>query len=339
MYDKMKIALLFSFVLSAFAIKNLTIWQNLQQSSNSTLFFSILNSTALDHVKSILNSTSLNSTLFVPLDSYVIGGPLGGCNFLAADSAQNKTLNATLTDFIQYQIANGTYLPTPSSGVTVIPSYLSNSALVNLEPSSTFDGAQVVVLNEYANRNSSSVSDGLIPAAKVISVGECSNGAIVYVNRPLAIPRNLDLSLKQNGLYEFRTLLKQQNILNAANSTSAITVFALSNSTSPVEGQIQANSYIVNGTYYDFNSQNTTLTSWNGTSLEISALGNNRIAVNGTLVMRPQILLSNGVMYVLDAAGEENMIKEDDQSSWYDGDDDWWWWHRRHHRRYRWNSN
>jgi uncharacterized surface protein with fasciclin (FAS1) repeats len=107
----------------------------------------------------------------------------------------------------------------------------------------------------------------------------------------------LDDALSQNALFGFQRALLEQENLKMANSTAGITVFA------PMRfgafDQMDTASFMVNSTVYF--PQNGTLTSMSGAQLVISTSERDgSTLVNGTRIVKQDILIANGVLHVLE---------------------------------------
>jgi hypothetical protein len=311
---KMKGFLLF--LASALAAKNATtsnstIWEVLtgKSNENSSLFASLLNSTRFAPViKQQLNNTGSNATLFVPLDSFFVNGEQRDSSF-DDEYAPIAPLNATVSDWLRYHIAtNGTINfstagnATNSSGYSsnssaVMRTLLKNSTLVNL-PGGNSTGQVILAEQQLPTGNNTFIYDGQWPPACVANRTIASNGQIVYLDRALRIPRNLDDALSQNALFGFQRALLEQGKLKMANSTAGITVFA------PMRfgafDQMDASSFLVNSTTVYF-PKNGTLTSMSGSELVISTSERDgSTLVNGTRIVKQDILIANGVLHVLE---------------------------------------
>lgn len=297
-----------------------TIWKTITAKSNgnSSLFYSLLNSTRFAPlVQKQLNNTNSTATLFVPLDSYFINGEQHDSSF-DDDYAPIAPLNATASDWIRYQIAtNSTINFSPSANGNssqIMHTLLKNSSLVNLAGN---NGTGQVVLSEQAHTgNTTLIYDGQWPPACISNYTNTSNGQIVFLDRALRIPRNLDDALSQNALFGFQRALLEQGKMQMANSTAGVTVFA------PMRfgsfDQVDTASFLVNSTVYF--PENGTLTSMSGAPLTITTSPQDgSIMVNGTRIVKKDILLANGVMHVLEAGkvgcgpAEEHSVAEEEE--------------------------
>jgi len=255
---------------------------------------------------SVLGSLSNSSTN----DNFTLFAPSNEAFNAAGIDSNNKSAGLEL---LWYHI-----LPI-SVNTTVMPqlgfphTLLLNSSYVNLPN----NACQVVQLEK--NSSGVAVNDAKVTTADVNS----SNGVIHIIDKVLTIPTSFSSTVRKNpNLSTFLSYFDQYNMTPTVDNIRGVTLFAPTNNAfdqMQATGNVSVSNlqslllyHIVNGTTAYSNSlQNgEAITTANGTKVTISAPNNETIRVNNALVTTPNVLLSNGVLHVIDSVLQPNATNE-----------------------------
>ncbi|KAH7198433.1 FAS1 domain-containing protein [Fusarium flagelliforme] len=212
-----------------------------------------------------------------------------------------------VTDLLQYHILNGTYYAsniTEMDMAAFVPTLLTNSTYSNVT-----GGQRVEVM---AENDTVSFYSGFRAQSNVTKADLNFTGGVIHIiNRVLTIPKNISDTAIAANLSAAAGALTESKLLPNLTSARNITVFVPSNGAFANIGSILANAsesdlqdilkyHVVNNTLgYSSTLENGTLTTSDGEDLNI-AIYNGTVYVNEAKVIVPDVLISNGVLHVID---------------------------------------
>ena len=212
-----------------------------------------------------------------------------------------------VTDLLQYHILNGTYYAsniTDMDMAAFVPTLLTNSTYTNVT-----GGQRVEVM---AENDTVSFYSGFRAQSNVTKADLNFTGGVIHIiNRVLTIPKNISDTAIAANLSAVAGALTESKLLPNLTSERNITAFVPNNRAFANIGSILANAsetdlqdilkyHIVNDTLgYSSDLKNGTLTASDGEKLNI-AIYNGTVYVNEAKVIIPDVLISNGVVHVID---------------------------------------
>lgn len=242
-------------------------------------------------------STARNITILAPSNEAF-------STFLNASSAAPST--DVVAALLSYHVLNGTY---PSSSVTntstIIPTLLNNSTYTNVT------GGQVV--SAITNGSDVVITSGGLNHSRIGPMDLTFDGGVVHViDKVLSIPANVSATAVAANLTGIASALTNASLVATVDGLSDVTIFAPSNAAFRSIGNILANTsaedlatiltyHVVQGTVgYSSILTNSTLTTVNGGNVTITVTDDG-VFVNSARVAIPDVLVSNGVVHVIDA--------------------------------------
>lgn len=219
----------------------------------------------------------------------------------AGASTDPSALAALLT----YHVLNGSY---PGSAFTntsaFIPTFLSNSSYANVT------GGQVVKAS--LSGTNVSITSGLLSQSRVVTADIAFAGGVIHViDSVLTVPQSPSSTAAGAELTSLTGALTTANLVSTVDELRDVTIFAPSNAAFQAIGSALANVstedlssiltyHVVQGTVgYSSLLTNTTLPTVNGGSITITVV-NGSVFVNSAKVTLPDVLVSNGVVHVID---------------------------------------
>jgi transforming growth factor-beta-induced protein len=266
--------------------------------------------------------STLNSLLAAqPALVSTISGITSGITILAPSNAAfnnflsipgNKDAAAdpgTVAAILEYHVLNGTF---PSSFFTTmnqfIPSLLTNESFTNVT------GGQVV--NGVLQDGKVVLRSGLKEASTVQTANLMFIGGVLHIiDTVLTLPLNPSFSALDSNLTALAGALQDTTLINAVNNLKDVTIFAPSNaafqaigsatgglSTQQLAGILEY--HIINGTVgysplLTTGLANETFPTLQGGDVAVS-VEDGKVFVNSAQVIITDIIVSNGVMHVLD---------------------------------------
>lgn len=233
-----------------------------------------------------------------------------------AAASEADAIAALLT----YHVLQGNYAASAFTNTSqFIPTALNVSAYSNVT------GGQRV--EARLNGSSVDIFTGLLQESQVVTPHiSFAGGTIHNINKVLTIPTspaNTATSLNSTSL---AGALAQANLVNAVDSLTDVTIFAPSNAAFQAIGSALGNFsteqlasiltyHVVNGTVgYSSMLSNTTLTTVGGGQITIR-IENGSVFVNSAKVITPDVLVSNGVVHVIDGVLNPNNTSAEPPSS------------------------
>lgn len=220
----------------------------------------------------------------------------------AAAAADPAIISAILT----YHVLNGTI---PSSALTnmtqFVPTLLTNETYANIT------GGQVV--GARLNGTTANIYSGLLQESTVTTVDLNFTGGVIHIiDEVLTIPLAPSDTALAAGLSALYGALNATSLVDTVDGLRDVTIFAPSNAAFSSIGSIASNIstemaasiltyHVVAGQviYSSDITENTTLTTVNGEDIAISVI-EGKVYVNSALVITPDVLVSNGVVHVID---------------------------------------
>ncbi|KAK6073960.1 fasciclin domain-containing protein [Seiridium cupressi] len=211
--------------------------------------------------------------------------------------------NAALTALLNYHVLNGTqYADNIGNTSVFIPTYLTNETYANIT------GGQRV--EARMSDNNVTFFSALKQNASVVTANLNFTGGVIHIiDGVLSIPENVTDTLSNANLTAAAGAIKAANL--DVGSMRDVTIFAPNNDAFNAVGSVLANlstedlastlgyHVIENNVAYSSGLQNSTLTTMNGKDVTISVI-NGTVFVNSAKVTVPDLLVSNGVVHVID---------------------------------------
>jgi len=187
-----------------------------------------------------------------------------------------------------------------------VPTELTNQTYTNVT------GGQVVQCVNIANKTL--FYSGLLQNVSVIQADLNFTGGVIHViDGLLTVPPNVTLTASAANLTAFNGALNATKLAGAINTAKDLTIFAPNNEAFQSVGSALTNlstddlsnilSYhVVNASSVGYSStlmNGTTLTSMGGMNLTIT-VSNNTVFVNSAKVIVADLLVSNGVIHIID---------------------------------------
>ncbi|KAK5090412.1 hypothetical protein LTS08_002687 [Lithohypha guttulata] len=258
----------------------------------------------LSQLTGLLNSSGLagdlssltNNTLLAPNNAAI------GAFLNSSTGAAVATDSALVQAILQYHVLQGNY--STVNATAFIPTLLVPPQYTNVTT------GQVV----QANATGSNVTffSGLSSNSSVVNASiPFSGGTIHIINRFLTVPQNISTTGVALNLTSAVGAIGQLNLTQAVDYTPDLTVFLPNNAAFQRIGGNLANLtveqlagifayHIVNGTVlYSTDIQNGTSVETTGGNVTLTLQGSN-VFVNNARVIRPNVLVANGVVHVID---------------------------------------
>ena len=228
---------------------------------------------------------------------------LAGSPIISAISANDT---GVIESLVNYHILNGTI---NSSQITTTPAFapthLTNTAFTNVT-----GGQRVEALKDESGNVV--FYTGLLSNSTVTTADIAFTGGIVHViDTFLMPPVNISTTAVSLGLTSIAGALTQANLVDALDILPDVTVFAPSNAAFESIASVLANIstsdlasvleyHVVNGTVaYSTGVANGTVPTLQGNDLTLTVVDGS-IFVNQAKVIIPNVLVSNGVVHVID---------------------------------------
>ncbi|OKL57069.1 hypothetical protein UA08_07412 [Talaromyces atroroseus] len=276
--------------------------QNLTQLLSNTTQLSSLN-TLLSSYPTIVNSLGniTNVTILAPSNN-----ALSNLTDSRGLEALASTNNRSVIDLLSYHILRGEYYDSNITQTPVfIPTYLNDSVVTNVT------GGQVV--EAIKQDNDTYFFSGLFSNSTVTQANLNFTGGVLHIiDKVLSIPSNVTYSAATAGLSAVVGALRADNLTDSVDTTPNVTVFAPENSAFQAIGSALGNFttdqltgvldyHVINGQVaYSTNLTNgTQFTAVNGRNLTVR-VENGSIFVDSARVTRPNLLVANGVLHVID---------------------------------------
>jgi len=298
LFDNMYIKQLSILALAGHAFAQQT--PTLAQALNSTAELSQLAS-VLGLVPGVVTalSSAQNITILAPSNSA----------FGQVPNATLQTLTSNpgmLTALLQYHVLTGAI---PASAITntstFVPTLLTNATYTNVT------GGQRV--KAIKNGDSVNFFSGLLDNSTVTTANVNFTGGVIHIiNKVLTLPQSPSDTAIAAGLSSLAGALTSANLVNTVNGLKDVTIFAPANSAFQAIGSGLGNLsttdltniltyHVVQGAvgYSSGLTNGTVLPTVNGANLTVTINGGN-VFVNGAKVVTPDVLVSNGVVHVLD---------------------------------------
>lgn len=245
-------------------------------------------------------ANATNVTILAP--SNAAFDKLANSSILSAISSNDSS---TLEALINYHVLNGTY---NSSQIMQSPSFISTH-LTNMMYANITGGQRVEALNASGNITFYS---GLLSNSSVSQADVKFSGGIIHIiDTFLTPPANISSSAEALGLSSAVGALQQAMLATALDSAMDITAFVPMNDAFQSIGSALINAsmseltglleyHVVNGTVaYSSDVMNETVKTMQGNNLTLR-VENGSIYVNQAKVIIPNVLVSNGVVHVID---------------------------------------
>ncbi|KAH8595200.1 FAS1 domain-containing protein [Bisporella sp. PMI_857] len=226
--------------------------------------------------------------------------------FLNSSAGQAVATDAgAVTALLTYHVLNGSF---PASAFTnssqSVPTLLTNTSFTNVT------GGQVV--EATLNGTNVTITSGLLSKSQVV-VGDVafSGGVIHVINTVLTVPQSPSGTALAAGLTALVGAAEKVGLVSTVDSLKDVTIFAPSNEAFSAAGSAFANAtnekltsvlsyHVIQGTVgYSSILTNSTLKTVQGGDVTISIL-NGSVYVNSAKVIIPNVLVSNGVVHVID---------------------------------------
>jgi len=220
---------------------------------------------------------------------------------------------AAIQALLMYHVLNGTY---PASAVKATPAFLPT--LLNSSMYANVTGGQVV--EAVTQGTSVEFYSGLLQNSTVTTANLNFTGGVIHIiNKVLTVPENVSTTAEQAGLSALAGALTKANLVEPLDSMMNVTVFAPNNEAFQSIGSATAGLtiqelasileyHVVNSTvgYSSTLTNGASLTALNGGKLTIT-IENGNVFVNSAKVITPNVLVSNGVVHVIDNVLNPNM--------------------------------
>jgi len=288
-------------LLSAFA--GLTSAQSLSDalaSQNSSL--SLLNSLLASRPDLLqsLNSTQ-NITVLAPNNNAL--NTFLNNSALVAQSSDPNIIDAILN----YHVLQGvSYLSMFTNMTMFIPTLLNNQTYSNVT------GGQRVESTSDSNGNITFISGMLSNSTLVTPNVNFTGGTIHIVDSVLTIPTNDTITALATDLTAFVGGLNLSGMTSNVTSSPDVTIFAPSNAAFEAIGSLAGNLsaqdlgnildyHVVPGSIiYSTGFANGTLRAANGEEIHVEVANNGDVFVNSAKITQPDVLVSNGVLHIVD---------------------------------------
>lgn len=261
---------------------------------------------ALSSLAALLGSNSEIINMLSNLQNITILAPSNDAlDSVNSDNIGMLTNSAYLQALLSYHVLNGTYYNTTFGNESMfIPTALMNETYTNVT------GGQVVEARLWDNNVT--FFSALKENATIVTPNvNFTGGTIHIINSLLAIPQNLSETLSNANLTAAEGAISTADLTNSVSETHDVTIFAPNNDAFNAIGSVVGNLssddlssiigyHVVNGSVaYSTQLMNSTLTTVNGQNITITVV-NGTVYANSAKVTVPDILLSNGVVHVID---------------------------------------
>lgn len=264
------------------------------------------NQTSLSNLTSYLGLFPAFSTQLGQLQNITLLAPNNDAfgKLLNSSGAAALTNNDTslIEALFSYHVLNGSF--SNVTNTSFIPTLLQPPQYANVT------GGQVVAA--VPGQNGTTFFSGLLQNAS--SVGQAINftgGVIHIIDNVLTIPQNISTTAVQLNLTSAAGALTQAKLVTALDEMMDVTVFVPNNNAFQSIGSALPNLtteqltsileyHVINGTVaYSTDLRNESLTTSGGSNVTIEVVGEN-VYVNNARVVVPNVLVSNGVVHVID---------------------------------------
>ncbi|KAK0264275.1 hypothetical protein LTR91_010203 [Friedmanniomyces endolithicus] len=273
----------------------------ISSNSNLTGLATLLN-TYPNAAAGLANAT--NVTLFAPSNQALqaVESVLGSAN---------GNTNALVAALLSYHTLQGIYYASNISSTPQFPHSMLNNTLY-----SNVTGGQVVECR--LEGSTAEIISGLKSIANVTQANLNFTGGVVHViDSVLQIPGNFSSVAENANLTALLGAVNATNLTSTLDEASDITIFAPSNSAfqniASALGNITAAQaaavleyHVINGTIaYSSSLANTTIKTLGGANLTIT-IENGTVFVNSARVVNADILMTGGVMHIIDSVLNPN---------------------------------
>ncbi|KAI2470772.1 FAS1 domain-containing protein [Annulohypoxylon bovei var. microspora] len=222
-----------------------------------------------------------------------------------SDTVSQFTKSGYLQALLSYHVLNGTYHSMNFTNESIfIHTALTNSTYSNVT------GGQVV--EARLHDNNVTFFTALKQNASIVTANvNFTGGTIHIIDSLLAIPQNLSDTLSNSNLTAAEGAIMTAKLTDILADTHNVTIFAPNNDAFDAIGSIVGNLsaddltsivgyHVINGSInYSADLKNSTVMAVNGEKITIT-VNNGTIYANSAKVTVPDILLSNGVVHVID---------------------------------------
>jgi len=244
-------------------------------------------------------SAATNITILAPSNDAL-------ATFLNSTAGQAAATDpGAVAALLTYHVLNGTYPPSAFTNASqFLPSLLSNTSYANVT------GGQVV--KGMLNGTGVALTSGLLAQSSVLpAVLNFTGGVIHIIDTVLTVPQSPSGTAVAANLTSIAGALSAANLVSTVDSLKDVTIFAPSNAAfsdiSSALGNASTEAltniltyHVVQGVVgYSSILTNTTLKTVNGGSVTISII-DGTVFVNSAKVILPDVLVSNGVVHVID---------------------------------------
>ena len=213
---------------------------------------------------------------------------------------------AAVAALLTYHVLNGTVRSSDITNTTAfVPTLLNNATYANVT------GGQVV--GAKSNGTTVSIYSGLLSESHVVQADLTFTGGVIHIiDKVLTIPNSPGDTAGAAGLTALVGALNATKLVSTVNSAKDLTIFAPSNAAfgqiANLAGNLSTDAasailkyHVVQGqvVYSPKITMNTTLKTLDGVDLRVSVI-NGSVYVNSAKVITPDVLVSNGVVHVID---------------------------------------
>lgn len=262
---------------------------------------------SLSTLNGLLQSSSLGSMLDQLSNVTILAPNNDALSSLLNDSTAASALSdsGAVNALLSYHILNGTHYAADFTNMSMfIPTYLTNETYANIT------GGQRV--EAVLADNNVTFFSGLRNNATVVTPNLNFTGGVIHIiDRVLSVPQNLTDTLSNANLTAAAGAIETADLAPAVGMLQNITVFAPDNAAFSDIGSVLANlsadalrstlgyHVVENAVVYSADVTNSTLRAQNGDELNVYNI-NGTVFVNAARVTIPDLLISNGVVHVID---------------------------------------
>lgn len=221
--------------------------------------------------------------------------------FLNATPASALNDQNLVSAILNYHVLNGTYSNFTNNSTDFIRTGLLPGLYANVT-----GGQRVGVIG---GSNTTFIS-GLLQTSNVVNTTTFNNGVIHIVNKFLVVPENVSATAVALNLTSAVGALTNTSLAATVDTTADLTIFVPNNaafqriggnlanlSTAELAGILRY--HVVPSLAYSSTLTNGSFPTLNGTNLTITIEGSS-VYVNNARVIQPNVLVSNGVVHVID---------------------------------------
>jgi len=282
---------------NAFAQQTPTLAQALNSTSELSALAGVLG--LVPNIVTALSSAS-NITILAPSNNAFGKVPNATLSTLMSNTGM-------LSALLQYHVLSGVF---PASAITnmsaFVPTLLTNATYANVT-----GGQRVKAIKSGSTVN---IFSGLLDNSTVTTADVNFTGGVIHIiDKVLTIPEKPSDTAIAAGLTSLAGALTSAKLVDTVNNLRDVTIFAPANSAFQAIGSGLGNLsttdltsiltyHVVQGTvgYSSGLMNGTTLPTVNGANLTVT-INNGMVFVNGAKVVTPDVLVSNGVVHVIDA--------------------------------------